>query len=221
MLARVAKKNCSIFSKEGLVPMVDVIKAYLKYAVDCDNSPSNTKYCVQNILRDQQESVLGRKFLSSQTLEQICDVWELSDYCRVKRKEYQEKGLLGRFEVVPMRRDAKSDSEHISNKRKISDEEDVILMHCAFFKNNYLSSKMPKSMLYEWMSRHKKRPPLYDTIKNEKLFRSIVTVDGRRFGSTFWEKNKKWAEQGAALVCLFSLGIIDEKAIAASGNVLS
>lgn len=71
MLARAAEWNCSIFSKDGLLPMEDVIKSYLKYAVDCDNPPSNTKYCIQNILREQQESALGKKFLSSQTLEQI------------------------------------------------------------------------------------------------------------------------------------------------------
>lgn len=71
MLARAAEWNCSIFRKEGLLSMENVIKSYLKYAVDCDNSPSNTKYCVQNILRELQESPLGRKFLNSQTLEQI------------------------------------------------------------------------------------------------------------------------------------------------------
>lgn len=51
--------------------MEDVIKAYLKHAVDYDNSPSNTKYCVQNILRELQESPLGRRFRDAQTLEQI------------------------------------------------------------------------------------------------------------------------------------------------------
>jgi len=71
MLARAAQWNCSVFRKEGPLPMENVIKAYLKYAVDYDNSPSNTKYCVQNILRELQDSPLGRKFLDAQTLEQI------------------------------------------------------------------------------------------------------------------------------------------------------
>lgn len=71
MLARAAEWNCSIFSKNGLLPMNDVIKSYLKYAVDYDNLPSNTKYCIQNILREQQESTLGKKFLGTQTLEQM------------------------------------------------------------------------------------------------------------------------------------------------------
>ena len=71
MIARAAQWNCSIFRKSGLLPMEDVITAYLRYAVDYDNAPSNTKYCVQNIIRDLQESPLGKHFLASQTLEQI------------------------------------------------------------------------------------------------------------------------------------------------------
>lgn len=71
MLARAAEWNCSVFRKEGPLPMEDVIKSYLKYAIDYDNSPSNTKYCVQNILRELQDSPLGRKFLDAQTLERI------------------------------------------------------------------------------------------------------------------------------------------------------
>ena len=216
MLARAAQWNCSIFREEGLLPMEDVIKSYVKYAINCDNSPSNTKYCIQNILREQQESALGRKFLNSQTLEQICDVWGLSDYCRSKRKEFEEKGLLGRSQVSPMR----EDEEQSSNKRKISDEEDVVVMHCAFLRNSYVSDlELPKSILHKWTQSQRKKMPHYDTRQKGKLFRSIVTLDGRKFGSSFWEKNKKWAEQGAALVCLFSLGLVSEKAFAASGNV--
>ncbi|XP_053997952.1 tRNA-dihydrouridine(20) synthase [NAD(P)+]-like [Hylaeus anthracinus] len=222
MLARAAQWNCSIFSKEGLSPMEDIIKAYMKYAVDCDNPPSNTKYCIQNILREQQESVLGKKFHNSQTLEQICDVWELSDYCRLKRKEFEEKGLLGRSQVSPMREEDQPDGEQPSSKRKMSDEEDVVLMHCAFLRNNYVTDlELPKTILHKWTQTQRKKIPHYDTQKKGRLFRSIVTVDGRKFGSSFWEKNKKWAEQGAALVCLSSLSLVNEKALTVSGNISS
>lgn len=217
MLARAAEWNCSIFSKKGLLPMEDVIKSYLKYAVDCDNPPSNTKYCIQNILREQQESALGKKFLNSQTLEQICDCWNLSDYYRLKKREFDEKGLLGRSQVSPMREDDKQD-----NKRKISDEEDVVLMHCAFLRNNYVTDlQLPKTILHKWTQTQRKKMPNYNTQQKGKLFRSIVTVDGRKYGSSFWEKNKKWAEQGAALVCLFSLGLINEETFAANDNIPS
>ncbi|KAF3425152.1 hypothetical protein E2986_08784 [Frieseomelitta varia] len=187
MLARAAEWNCSIFSKKGLLPMEDVIKSYLKYAVDCDNPPSNTKYCIQNILREQQESILGRKFLNSQTLEQICDLWALSDYCQLKKKEFEEKGLLGRSQVSPMREDEKQNEGQLSNKRKISEEEDVVLMHCAFLRNNYVTDlELPKTILHKWTHTQRKKMPSYNTQQKGKLFRSIVTVDGRKYGSSFW-----------------------------------
>lgn len=71
MIARAAEWNCSIFSKDGLVDMQDIITEHLKLAIDYDNPPSNTKYCIQNILRELQETPLGRKFLNAQTMEQI------------------------------------------------------------------------------------------------------------------------------------------------------
>lgn len=75
MLARAAQANCSIFSPHGLKDLDLIIKEYLKYAVDYDNAPSNTKYCVQNILKELQETPRGKKFLECQTLEQIWFVY--------------------------------------------------------------------------------------------------------------------------------------------------
>lgn len=71
MIARAAEQNCSIFCKQGLKQLDDVIVDYLKLAVDYDNSPSNTKYCVQNMLKELQETPRGKRFLECQTLEQI------------------------------------------------------------------------------------------------------------------------------------------------------
>lgn len=71
MLARTAQANCSIFSSNGMKDLDSIIKEYLKYAVDYDNAPSNTKYCVQNMLKELQETPRGKKFLECQTLEQI------------------------------------------------------------------------------------------------------------------------------------------------------
>ncbi|KAG5345465.1 DUS2L synthase, partial [Acromyrmex charruanus] len=212
MLARAAEWNCSVFRKEGFLPMENVIKSYLKHAINCDNSPSNTKYCIQNILRELQESPLGRRFLNAQTLEQICQVWRLDDYCRSKSEEFQAKGLLGRFQVMPGILD--KDNNSISHKRKIHEEEDVSLMRCAFLRNSYITdSELPKTRLLKWTKENRKKMPVYNTRQESKLFCSVVTVDGRKYGSSFWEKNKKWAEQGAALVCLYFLGIIDEKSL--------
>ncbi|XP_020290816.1 tRNA-dihydrouridine(20) synthase [NAD(P)+]-like isoform X2 [Pseudomyrmex gracilis] len=219
MLARAAEWNCSVFRKEGPLPMEDVIKSYLKYAVDCDNSPSNTKYCVQNILRELQESPLGRRFLDSQTLEQICEVWELGDYCRSRSKEFRNNGLLDRFHVSPIILDTANGCGD-SRKRKIDEDNDVSSMRCAFLRNSYTSDlDLPKTRLLKWTKENRKKMPVYNTRQEDKLFCSVVTVDGKKYGSSFWEKNKKYAEQGAALVCLYFLGIVDQESLTAGGNI--
>lgn len=51
--------------------MDNVIVEYLKKCIEYDNSPSNTKYCVQNMLKELQETPRGKRFLECQTLEQI------------------------------------------------------------------------------------------------------------------------------------------------------
>lgn len=71
MLARVAQYNASIFRKEGKLPLDEVIESYLKYAVDYDNCFPNTKYCVQSMLRDLQDTPKGKLFLETQNLEQL------------------------------------------------------------------------------------------------------------------------------------------------------
>lgn len=75
MLARSAQYNPSIFCKNGIKKSDDVIKSYLKYAVDYDNCFPNTKYCIQSMLRDLLDTPRGKLFLETQNLEQIWFVY--------------------------------------------------------------------------------------------------------------------------------------------------
>ena len=71
MVARAAQWNCSVFRPSGKLPVDEVITAYLKYAIDYDNVYINTKYCVQMMLRDLQDSVKGKQMLGAQNGEEI------------------------------------------------------------------------------------------------------------------------------------------------------
>lgn len=71
MIARAAQWNPSIFTNANLQPLDDVIEKFLKISIDFDNSPSNTKYCIQMMLRELQETPRGKQFLECQTLEEI------------------------------------------------------------------------------------------------------------------------------------------------------
>ena len=71
MLARAAEWNVSIFRPSGLIPIDDVVERYLRICVDYDNNASNSKYCIQNMLRELVDTPKGRTFQKAQTLEEI------------------------------------------------------------------------------------------------------------------------------------------------------
>lgn len=71
MVARAAQQNVSIFRKAGTLPLDEVIVAYLRKCIRFLHQPTKTKYCVQSMLRELQETPRGRRFLDAQTLEQI------------------------------------------------------------------------------------------------------------------------------------------------------
>ena len=52
-----------------------------------------------------------------------------------------------------------------------------------------------------------KDDPKYVTVGTEKTFTSVVSVAGKNFSSSSWEKNKRYSEQAAAIVALHCLGI--------------
>ncbi|XP_059048917.1 tRNA-dihydrouridine(20) synthase [NAD(P)+]-like [Achroia grisella] len=216
MIARAAEWNCSIFRKEGLLPMDTVIKDYLKLAVDYDNSPSNTKYCIQNILRDLQETPRGRQFLECQTLEQICSIWGLGDYCQQKQSQYQKLGIQGRWQVNP------EELEPPNKKIKLPEKEldGITQMKVCFIRANFNDLNLPKSRLHAWAGKNRYKIPVYETEQIEKLFRTIITFNGHKYTSSFWEKNKKFAEQGAALVCLHNLGLVTQEELIQLGSII-
>lgn len=71
MIARAAQYNSSVFRSSGKLPLDEVIPAYLKLCIEFDNVFTNTKYCVQMMLRDLQETPTGKRLLDSKTAEEI------------------------------------------------------------------------------------------------------------------------------------------------------
>ncbi|KAJ8983334.1 hypothetical protein NQ317_003139 [Molorchus minor] len=191
MLARTAESNCSIFRKQGLKNVDDVIKDYLKYAVIYDNSPSNTKYCVQNMLKELQETPRGKNA-----------IWGLGDYSRRKQLEYKARGILGRREIAPDVLDPK-------NKRQKTDLDAEEVGRCTKIANFTTDPDLPKSKLIAYCNKHKYHFP-----------KAILSLNGKKYSSSYWEKNKKFAEQGAALVACVALDLISKETLLQDGSML-
>lgn len=101
-----------------------------------------------------------------------------------------------------------------------TDDSNMIGSNIAFFRAHYTDKNLPKMKLHVYAMKNHFDQPSYKTQQEDKLFRSILTFDGRQFASSYWEKNKRFAEQGAALVCLLHLGLIDEQILIKNGSIL-
>ncbi|XP_039618877.1 tRNA-dihydrouridine(20) synthase [NAD(P)+]-like [Polypterus senegalus] len=199
MLARAAMWNPSIFRKDGILPLEHVMREYIKYAVCYDNYHSNTKYCLCQMLREKMETPLGKRLHAAQSNQEICQVFGMEEYWKETQSalEIRKSAVeLGRQETEEQPNDT-----------------DVIQLPVRFDKREYPPQITPKMFLLEWSRREKLPQPVYETVQRslDRFFRSTVTVDGKQFRSTVWDKSKKLAEQSAAIVCLRTLGLPEGK----------
>ncbi|XP_077982851.1 tRNA-dihydrouridine(20) synthase [NAD(P)+]-like [Glandiceps talaboti] len=206
MIAREAQWNPSIFRKEGMLPEDEVCKAYLKYAIDYDNPFPNNKYCLQQIMHEKMETPKGQALLHSECYEDICAIWEMDGYLQ------EVKSMRTRtMEYLLNQRGPYQNDFSVVRKRKLDDDSTVTEMHISFVKKDYWPEKTPKSYLVEWCRRQDVPPPRYEIEERprDRHFKSILTVKGEKYSSSFWEKSKRFAEQSAAIVCLHCLGEYD------------
>lgn len=96
----------------------------------------------------------------------------------------------------------------------------TFLLQVCFIRASFNDLNLPKAQLHLWAGKKGHKLPTYDTQQIEKLFRTIITFNGKKYTSSFWEKNKKFAEQGAALVCLHSLGLVSEDDLIKFGSII-
>ncbi|KAF6034689.1 DUS2 [Bugula neritina] len=102
MVARAAEWNLSVFRKEGPLDKLELIKEYIKLAVDYDNHWTNTKYCIQQTLGSEVQTEQGTQLLASKSPEDIYTVYGMMDYYNsvherhqlylAKQQEIEERG---------------------------------------------------------------------------------------------------------------------------------
>ncbi|EEC10364.1 tRNA-dihydrouridine synthase, putative [Ixodes scapularis] len=200
MLARQAESNCSIFSKAGRKPIDDVIVQYLHYV------SAHLKYLCR--LSKQITSIVAVRVSVRKLLQQdyqpkiVFRLWKMEELYSTWQKKLQAKAK----ELKDL---SKNDSSEPTLKRCKVGNEEVWQMEAKFVRNMFEMSNLPKTTLINWTRKNNYPHPSYKTEAKEKSFRSVVVVDSKRYSSTFLEKSKKYAEQAAALVALYALGLID------------
>lgn len=142
------------------------------------------------------------------------DIWNLGAYCRAKQVEYQARGMHSRRTCAPPDDDA-------SEAKRPKLDDDIIQTNIAFFRAHYpIDKELPKSKLHVYAMKQNLPLPIYETEQKDRLFRCILSLGSTKYASTYWEKNKRFAEQGTALVALLHLGLIDEETLIKNGSIL-
>lgn len=206
MLARAAMWNCSIVRSEGMLPLDTVLEEYIKNCVDYDNIFTYSKYTIQNILRDQQESPRGKAFLEAQTLEEICKIFGLNDYFKEKQLIYQ--ALDDHLKDRNTKTMLPESIDSVTVTRKIQDGIEIVAMPVTFIRGHYTNADLPKMILNTYSFHNELPDPIFSYEEHDKYFYAFVIVDGIKYTSSIKEKSRRYAEQGAVLVCLHALGIV-------------
>ncbi|XP_073461220.1 tRNA-dihydrouridine(20) synthase [NAD(P)+]-like isoform X3 [Aquarana catesbeiana] len=153
MLARAAMWNPSIFRREGILSINDVIHDYIRHAVHYDNHYTNTKYCLCQMLRDQLESSLGKKLHAAQSTKEICEIFGMTTF----------------YESFTLSQEARRESLNIINQGTLEFDDkneeivDATQLPVKFEKKDYLPQITPKMVLLEWCRKEKLPQPVYQT----------------------------------------------------------
>lgn len=200
MIARAAEWNPTIFRAEGKLPLLDVVKEYVKVAIEWDNNWVNTKYCVLQMMHDNMlDYPEGELTQAAMSMEDISEIWGLKDYY-----------LQVRQKLSKISEGAESQGDRVS----IETNENGgyrICMPLRFEKKDFSCKISPKLKLFEW-TRSKELPkPIYNTTEKseDRTFNCVLQLHTNEFTTPYWEKSKQLAEQASAAVATTVLDIVD------------
>ncbi|GBB92742.1 hypothetical protein RclHR1_02050015 [Rhizophagus clarus] len=80
MIARAAQYNVSIFRKEELLPLNEIVKKYIKKAIDVDNNWPNTKYTLTQMYAECSKEPEYKDLIKSKSYEDVCKIYDLESY---------------------------------------------------------------------------------------------------------------------------------------------
>lgn len=151
------------------------------------------------------------KFFSSN----YSDIWKLGDYCREKQSEYRSKGIytLSNSPSAGLH----TPIDILLSREQSFNEQNIINERVRYKRYFFDMATLPKVILHGYCGKNKIPQPIYDCRRVDRQFYCIVTVQDKQYTSVFWSRDARYAEQAAALVCCFHLGLYQENFLVSIG----
>ena len=105
MIATAAEANSSCFRRQeegGLLPWSEVVKEYMKTALEVENKWGNTKFLLSQLMPGKAE--VYRRVVSSMSYRQVCEALGLHDLISLARDVDERIGLNERKQTKAMKR---------------------------------------------------------------------------------------------------------------------
>ena len=119
MIARAAEWNPSVFRAGDKVQTMDLVHKYLNHAIFYDYTFGVVKYTVQQLLGSLQDSPMGKQFLASATMKDLCAVFgrdkELEERQAWIRQESERLGFGTERESANKRKEISMRTELLSD----------------------------------------------------------------------------------------------------------
>ena len=164
MIARGAEWYPAIFSAADSGRRIDVWELahrYLDFAIRFDYTFTTVKYTLQQILGGEQESEIGRRFLRSSTMRDLCAAFGRETECaerqawirsRQEKEHSNSKRLMreGNLSTQPKKRKLSEIVNKGVDGLEEEEDEDVVEMHCPFVRGHFGDHDLPKTALMMW-----------------------------------------------------------------------
>ncbi|KAF9114568.1 hypothetical protein BGX27_010451 [Mortierella sp. AM989] len=129
MFARRAEANISIFRKEGPLPLMEVIKTYLRRCLETRNHHSNTKYVLMQMFVDNTKDPHYRHLVEAKNFRAVCKALEMETELDAWIESQKAKGYPTDLDSVPRKQglttnDEKNSEQQPRGKRKMDQDQD-------------------------------------------------------------------------------------------------
>lgn len=111
-------------------------------------------------------------------------------------------------------------NELVEYRKHIYADENIKFALMRFQRKYFGIDTLPKVLLHGYCGKNKLPMPTYETRREDRLHYSVATFNGQKYASLIWDRERRHAEQSAALVICHHLGLFEEHFLVVIGCLL-